>query len=734
MKTPEILAEAVKSYKEGKKESFDQVYELSYRYLHTCIFHVLKEEDAAMDMLQETYLEISKSIEQLKNCEDFLSWAATIANRKCFQYIKKKHDILLGENEKENFFETIPDDDKFIPESVLQDREKQKLIKEIIDGLSDIQRLCVIGYYYNEERQEQIAEELQVPVNTVKSHLNRAKAKIKEALVDLDEKQGIRLYSIAPFLLLFFAKEAEDCELIPMSQTLKAEIYGNEAVKAGSAADHAAKVGKAVGSGMKIKLGIGIAVIAVAALIGGVLLNQSQDETVELVEDEAAEALDQTQVEESNSEDADTLDETAAEEEANHTEEVSLEESFNQLAISGEYDQIGTARNGRAIVCKDEKWGLVTYDNQILVPLEYDYAQLCINDDGQVLLANDGAYRVFDENGNLLFQSEKSIKSVSDGIVLIVERDQESLSFNYQYLYLDGSVCYEPEMPGFIGQMGAVGFNEGCAVAATVNEEICLAEDGSYTSIDAKRVAYRKATEPPEEDVVVNIGGVQIEGNGGSGGGYLMGYPIGIYHNGYYVSAGMNFEDTHGNYHVLNPEGTEQYNFRMRDLYEYAGYDFSDPNVSWTVYGYAVNGSYCYSYGTILNVALRNGEDVAYYLFDLSRLDWGIDAMYQDKMIITEDALLAVGDHISISDNKYWLYCKDGKWGYIDHDGNVMEMFDDASEFVNGKAMVIEGGKAYFIDEDFNRTETEILADSVKACGEIFEIVSGESHICLENQ
>ena len=104
MKTPKELEEAVQSYQNGDRGSFDRIYELSYRYLYTCISRVVKNEDAAMDMLQETYLEISRSIGQLNRTEDFLSWAAMIGNRKCFAYLKKTNRMVLvgtdGEEEE----------------------------------------------------------------------------------------------------------------------------------------------------------------------------------------------------------------------------------------------------------------------------------------------------------------------------------------------------------------------------------------------------------------------------------------------------------------------------------------------------------------------------------------------------------------------------------------------------------------------------------------------------------
>ncbi len=246
MKTSPELQKAVAEYQKGSVEAFNTLYEQSYKYLHTCVIHVVKNEDMAMDMLQETYLEISKSISQLKSTEDFLSWAAMIANRKCFAHLKKQKDILLDgsgsgdgysdvEDNVTDYFENIADNEEFIPETVLQDREKQRLIKEIIDGLNDMQRLCVIGFYYNEQKQEEIAEELGIPVNTVKSHLNRAKAKIKEAVVELDVKKGTRLYSFAPFMALLFKEEVQACVLRPMSKGLASAVGISASGAVGSA-------------------------------------------------------------------------------------------------------------------------------------------------------------------------------------------------------------------------------------------------------------------------------------------------------------------------------------------------------------------------------------------------------------------------------------------------------------------------------------------------------------------
>lgn len=283
MNTTKELQDAVKAYASGEKERFTQIYELSYKYLHTCVIHIVKDEDVAMDMLQESYIEISRNIHQLQNSDGFLNWAATIANRKCFAYLKKNRDALYVGEESEEFFENIADDEKMIPEEIFQDREKQRLIREVIDELTDVQRLCVIGFYYNEQKQEEIAKELGLPVNTVKSHLNRAKSKIKEAVISLDVKQGTRLYAFAPLLLFVFDMEANACYVPAMSQTIAsaAGLVTGGVTKAVAVETAKTIVGtaKAAGMALKTKLALGLAGLCTTALIGtGIYFGTTQFE------------------------------------------------------------------------------------------------------------------------------------------------------------------------------------------------------------------------------------------------------------------------------------------------------------------------------------------------------------------------------------------------------------------------------------------------------------------------
>lgn len=289
------LKQAVRKYREGKTEAFTQLYEESSKYIYTCIYKVMSGndnvQDAVCDIMQDTYVEISKNIAQLDSENSFLSWAGTIATRKCYAWLKKNKKYVLL-HEEDDTFETLADDDNIIPEDIMQDREKQRLVREIIDTqLTEMQKLCIIAFYYNEQKQSEIAQELGIPENTVKTNLSRARAKIKGGVLDLEKKQGTRLYSVTPLLLLLFKEDVLAC-MVPKEIT--ESVLASVPSTAG-AGRIIRKIAKA-----SIKTKVMVSVVAVGIIGGTILLwnGKHEMETVapeqvqQLQEDETAKDTD----------------------------------------------------------------------------------------------------------------------------------------------------------------------------------------------------------------------------------------------------------------------------------------------------------------------------------------------------------------------------------------------------------------------------------------------------------
>ena len=272
MEPSKKLKQAVIDYKNGKDKAFTTVYEESQKYIYVCISKIMKDCDnlseVVNDLMQDTYVEVSRHISQLENVDSFLNWAGTIATRQCYAYLKNnKQYTLLSEGD--DTLEELVADEELIPETLMQNREKQRLVRRIIDEeLTPMQRLCVIAYYYNEQKQSEIAHDLGIPENTVKTHLSRAKAKIKEGILELEKKEGTKLYSVAPFLLLLLEEEIRKC-VVP-SEITKVILAAGK-----GGAGVAAKGGITIAVKVKIAAAV-IGVGTLAAVGGGIFLSRNR--------------------------------------------------------------------------------------------------------------------------------------------------------------------------------------------------------------------------------------------------------------------------------------------------------------------------------------------------------------------------------------------------------------------------------------------------------------------------
>lgn len=94
------------------------------------------------------------------------------------------------------------------PELALDQKETARIVQELLDCLSEEQRICIILRYIRQMKISEIALECGCTENTIKSRLNYARKRLlgeREML----EKKGVRLYNAAPFALLAFLLEKE---------------------------------------------------------------------------------------------------------------------------------------------------------------------------------------------------------------------------------------------------------------------------------------------------------------------------------------------------------------------------------------------------------------------------------------------------------------------------------------------------------------------------------------------
>lgn len=83
-------------------------------------------------------------------------------------------------------------------------------------------------------------------------------------------------------------------------------------------------------------------------------------------------------------------------------------------------------------------------------------------------------------------------------------------------------------------------------------------------------------------------------------------------------------------------------------------------------------------------------------------------------------------------DTETFLVSKNNKWGYIDLNGTEIAMFEDATDFSGGFAVVSENGRARVIDADFQQIGEDFECESSHSIGKgIFAVKNGEAYSIL---
>lgn len=193
----------------GDEDAISQIYYETYQKVYGIAVRMTGKPEDAQDILQESYLTAFSRLGELQNANRFEAWLCQIVANRCRDFIRKKKPLMfsdLSEEQREQL-ENLPDENEvYSPQDSLDVSEQKRWINEILDGLPEDQRLCVLMYYGADLKIREIAEALLVSENTVKSRLSYAKKKIC-AQAKESEKSGLVLpAAVFPFLRYVLGK------------------------------------------------------------------------------------------------------------------------------------------------------------------------------------------------------------------------------------------------------------------------------------------------------------------------------------------------------------------------------------------------------------------------------------------------------------------------------------------------------------------------------------------------
>ncbi len=157
----------------GSLESFESIYKVYSGFVYSVAFRVVNNRDEAQEISQEVFLTVYRKLKSFKFKSSFKTWIYRITVNMAISYAKKKskdRDRTVEYDDNSEFNRTINSAGEEI------EREQQeKVISTLLETLNPDQRACIVLRSVEGLSYQEIAESLNININTVRSRLKRAR-------------------------------------------------------------------------------------------------------------------------------------------------------------------------------------------------------------------------------------------------------------------------------------------------------------------------------------------------------------------------------------------------------------------------------------------------------------------------------------------------------------------------------------------------------------------------------
>lgn len=155
---------------------FERLFEGCFERLMGFVCSYVKDEEAAKDIVQDAFLTLWDNREKMDRSRSVKSYLFAMAQNYALNYLRHQKVVEMNEREVSDYFSAQE-------EKNVEEREKQlTALEEKLKELPGMQRIVLEKCVVEEKKYKEVADELGVTLNTVKTHLARALAFLRKEL------------------------------------------------------------------------------------------------------------------------------------------------------------------------------------------------------------------------------------------------------------------------------------------------------------------------------------------------------------------------------------------------------------------------------------------------------------------------------------------------------------------------------------------------------------------------
>ena len=177
MKMPEVAEHEqlpVAQARAGEPAAWDALFRRYQLPLYVYVFELVRDEQAGLDIVQETFIAAVKHLGSLREDNKFGSWLFGIAHQKVIQHWRKRREVLFDETPES--LEELEDG----PDDLLIRREQEAEFMKLLNQLPPPQRAVLLLHYVEDFSLEDISRITEAQLGTVKSRLHYAKRALRK--------------------------------------------------------------------------------------------------------------------------------------------------------------------------------------------------------------------------------------------------------------------------------------------------------------------------------------------------------------------------------------------------------------------------------------------------------------------------------------------------------------------------------------------------------------------------
>ena len=184
---PDVEHALIERAQKGDHDAFATLVNEHQRYVYNLALRVLKDENEALDLAQETFIRAWTALPNFRKQSRFRTWLYRITTNLCYNRLPNLRRSLNDLDEA--IIEEIPnlDSRSVSPSYKFEKQELRKYLRQAVEDLDEKYRLLITLRYQDELSYDEIASTLNLPLGTVKTGLFRAKEQLRRAYEAYEE-------------------------------------------------------------------------------------------------------------------------------------------------------------------------------------------------------------------------------------------------------------------------------------------------------------------------------------------------------------------------------------------------------------------------------------------------------------------------------------------------------------------------------------------------------------------